>query len=151
MTAMRVAFLWLAPLLAACVAQVPQEAAHSFAWFPRGLCPQGVRVEAVGFALERVRVGVEPVAVEGNGFLLPLQTYPVSAEEALATPPWRWEGAARAFVPAGSGRYRFLCLPYGLPPLEGPTLYWGGGDQLAVVVQEDPGSPSGLRVSFRKW
>lgn len=151
MTGMRFWLLPLLPLLAACVAEPPQEAVHSFAWVPLGVCPQGVRAEAVGFSLQYVRVEGEPVEVEGNGFVLPLQAYPSSAEEALATPPWRWRGAARAFPPAGSGRYRFLCLPYGLPALEGPPLYWTGGDQLAVVVQEDPESPSGLRVSFKKW
>lgn len=149
MGAMRFLLAALAAALAACT-ELPAPTAHSFAWLPAGVCPGGVRVEAL-FPLSRVERDGAPVEVRDGGFLLARQDYPTTYEEAEATPPWTWEGAVRAYpAGAGPGTYRFTCLPQGLPPLE-LALDWDRGNQVAVAVLEDARAPSGLRVGVRRW
>jgi len=126
-------------------------ATHAFAWFPQGVCPDGVRVEASGFNLGPVRTDSGPVEMQANTFLVPLQASPTTYEEGYATPPWRWRGAAKAWPQSpGSGIYRFTCLPYGLPPLD-LSLAWQNGDTVALLILEDRNAPSGIRVGVRYW
>lgn len=139
---MRGLVLALALALAACTPS-PQ-AGHSLAWFPRGVCPGGVRAEALGFTPERA-------SAWRPGTPLPLQEVPADYAEGEALPPWRWRGAARVAVAGpGEGRYRFTCLPEGLGSLE-VALAWGPGEEVALLVLEDPRAPAGLRVGIRRW
>lgn len=132
--------------LAGCVAEVGG-GLHHLAYYPSGLC-QGVEVEVLGASPTRIWVEGDPTP---KSLLteLPPTAEPPTPGEALAAPVWRWRGDLRlSYSGEGTVQYRLTCLPYGLPSLTTPALSASG--EVGLVVTEDPGSPSGLRVAVKR-
>ncbi len=131
--------------LAGCVAEVGG-GLHHLAYYPSGLC-QGVEVEVLGASPHgsgwrgTPRRRASPRSFPHGGASHP-RGGPRRARVAVAgRPPAELSGRGGGAVPAH------------LPPLRAPLLTTPAlpaSGEVGLVVTEDPGSPSGLRVAVKR-